>query len=115
MRTARHPRHSRGAERRALARVERTPAALRRVGHRCGGTAGETPTRGSRDGLDEDLHRLLRLPQLHPFDGPLRLALPATAVLTAQGTQATAAKHHSKLKGAAVGAMVQHRKNHKQS
>ena len=61
----------------------------------------------------------------------LALTLPGTAVL-AQGTQATV-KHHSKLKGAAagavaghalgghavagaaIGAMVQHHRNHKKS
>jgi hypothetical protein len=64
------------------------------------------------------------------------LALPGTAVLSAQGTQGTqapVAKHHSKLKGAAagavaghalgghavagaaIGAMVQHHRNHRKS
>ena len=68
----------------------------------------------------------------------IALALPGTAVLSAQGIQGTQgtqapAKHHSKLKGAAagalaghalgghavagaaVGAMVQHHRNHKKS
>ena len=63
----------------------------------------------------------------------IALALPGTAVLGAQATQAPVTKHHSKLKGAAagalaghamgghavagaaVGAMVQHHRNHKRS